>query len=336
MVNSIENKENISISVNLKKRFNVVLEIFKKIAMPLLVMAFSLFVFSIKPRFLSPQNLANISHQIVPMGLIALGQTFVLISGGIDISTGSVIALSAVTSGVVFGLTNNIWLAILAAISIGLCIGLLNSLLIAKLELPAMIVTLSTMSISMGLVLIVMGAMKRVFFISHPFLSFFGGKRILGIPYSFILLIFIFTIGYLLYNRTRLGIYTKALGSNEVSAKLAGISISRYRIIIYMFSSFLAGMGGVVITCRMSIVQPIIGGSLTILLESIAAVIIGGTSLLGGIGTIQGTFVGVILMGLIGNSLNVLNVNPNLQDIFRGAVLILILFFDRIVHGFKQ
>ena len=331
MFNSIENKS-YSNRIARKEILDIILRIFRKAGMPLLVLVFSLIVFSFKPRFLSPQNLTNVSHQIVPVGLIALGQTFVLISGGIDISTGSLIALCSVTMGVVFGLTGSMLLAILAGVVIVLCVGVFNSLLIAKLELPAMIVTLSTMSISMGLVLIVMGVMKRVFFISHPFLRLFGGKKVLSIPYSFILLVFIYLIGYIIYNYTRPGIYIRALGSNELSARLAGINIARYKIIIYLISSLLAGLGGVIITCRMAIVQPIIGGSLTMLLESITAVIIGGTSLLGGRGTIQGTFLGVILIGLIGNSLNILNINPNLQDIFRGMVFILILLFDQIMN----
>jgi len=317
---------------SVRAKYNLFLRASQKLGPIFLVLFYSLFVFLIKPRFLSIPNLANVAQQIVPIGLIALGQTFVLISGGIDLSTGSIIALSSVTMGVVFGLTNNIWLAILAAITISLCIGVLNSFLIAKVKLPAMIVTLSTMSISMGLVLIVMGVMKYVFFISHPFLYLFGGERIFNIPYSFILLIFVFLLGYLVYNHTKLGIHTRASGSNELSARLAGISIDRNMIAIYMLSSLLAGLGGVIITCRMAIVQPIIGASMTMLLESIAAVIIGGTSLLGGRGTIQGTFIGVILIGLISNSLNVLNINPNLQDVFRGTVLIFILFFDRIVN----
>ena len=139
----------------------------------------------------------------------------------------------------------------------------------------------------------------------------------------------------MVYNYTRIGIYTKALGTNRLSARLAGINIAKYRIILYLLSSFLAGIGGIIMTCRMAIVQPIIGGSMTMLLESIAAVVIGGTSLMGGVGTIQGTFVGVILIGLISNSLNILNISINLQDVFRGAVLILILFFDRIIHRFE-
>lgn len=317
------------------KAVHAVFKIVRLIGTPSLVIVFSLFVFSLKPRFLSLQNLTNIAHQIVPVGLIALAQTFVMVSGGIDISTGSVMALSSVTLGIVFGITKNISLAILAALAISLCIGALNSILIAKLELPDMIVTLSTMSISMGLVLVVMGVVERVFFISHPVLSIFGGRKVFGLPYSFLLLLAFFVIGYIVYNYTKTGVYTRALGSNRLSAKLAGIDVARYRIILYLLSAFLSGIGGIIITCRMAIVQPIIGGAMSMLLESIAAVVIGGTSLLGGVGTIQGAFIGVILMGFISNSLNVLNINPNLQDVFRGAVLILILFFDRIIHRLR-
>jgi len=333
---SIENDVGSMRAVSMEKRakhmYRVILSISQTLGPVFLVLAYSLFVFSIKPRFLSPQNLANVAQQIVPVGLIALGQTFVLVSGGIDLSTGGVIALSSVTMGVVFGLTNNMAVAVLAALAFGLCIGVVNSLLIAKVKLPAMIVTLSTMSICMGLVLIVMGVMKRVFFISHPFLYLLGGDRIFGIPYSFILLAFIFFFGYLLYNHTRLGVYTRAIGGNEQSAQFAGINIDQYKMAIYMLSSLLAGLGGVIITSRMAIVQPIIGGATAMLLESIAAVIIGGASLQGGRGTIQGTFIGAVLIGLIGNSLNVLNINPYLQDVFRGLVFVGILFFDRLVN----
>lgn len=316
-------------SVGMKYSAIIVLQKFGPL---FLILFYSFFVFLIKPRFLSIENLSNVSQQIVAVGLIALGQTFVLISGGIDLSTGSIIALSSITMGIVFGLTNNIWLAISAAIAIGLGIGAINSYLIAKIKLSPMIVTLATMSISMGLVMVITSTVKYVFFIAHPFLYLFGGKKIFNIPYSFILLVFIFFLGYIFYNYTRIGLYTRSFGNNEAGTRLTGINIDRYKIKIYMLSSFLAGLGGVIITCRMAIVQPILGASTTMLLDSVAAVVIGGTSLSGGIGTIQGTFVGLILIGLISNSLNVLNVNLNLQEIVRGMVLIFILFVNSIVN----
>ncbi len=301
------------------------LALFQSYGPVILLVLFAGIVAAVNPRFLSAPNLINISMQIVPVGIISLGAMFVIISGGIDLSAGFGTALAIVCTGIVFRITGNIVLAILAAIVVGIVLGNFNAFFITHLRIQPFVVTLASMSVAQGLTQIL--ATGMIVFFSHPFLSFLGRARFLYIPVSAYFLVLLYIIGYLILNYTKLGAYTYALGDNEEGARLAGIPVNRYKRILYSLSGICMGMAAIVIISRVALVAANLAG-ISLLLDSIASVILGGTNANGGAGTIQGTFVGVILVGMISNALNLLNVPPVFQDVFKGVVIILALYYQ--------
>lgn len=298
----------------------------------ILIVLFSLIVSIIQPRFISIRNIMTIFQQMVPVGLIALGQTFVIISGGIDLTTGVNIALVSITSGVVYGITNNIYTALIAGVAIALAVSLINILLIVKLKLSPVISTIGMMTIISGLVLVIASVFEKVIFIEHGFFNFIARATVFNIPFSFILMVIFYLIAFVFLNYHKFGTYTVSIGNSEVCSLFAGINLNKYKSLIYIISGFFSSIAGIVLLSRMSLVQPVVSGSFTLLLDSIAAVIIGGTRMSGGKGTIAGTFFGVILISIIGNVLNILNADPNFRDTIKGLIIIAALIFDRFVN----
>jgi ribose transport system permease protein len=290
------------------------------------LVVFSLVVGLLNPRFLSIDNFKNLSQQIVPMGIVALGLTFIIIAGDIDLSAGWGVSLIATVVGVLFGIYNNVLIALIPALLCGLMLGLINGLLVTKLGIPPFVTTLATMSIAQGLTYAV--STGRYIFVQHPFFVALGRGTILGVPINFLLLIVVYAIGYMILNNTKLGVYTYAIGGNEEGARMAGINIGKWKMILYIMSGICMTLAAIITIARISLVTPNIGGS-SLLLDSVAAVILGGTSMSGGKGTLQGTFIGVVLMGAIGNTLNLLNVPAVYQDVFKGLVIILALYLEK-------
>lgn len=292
----------------------------------LLLVVIAVIMSFMNARFLTATNFINLSKQIVPTGLLSLGLMFVIISGGIDLSAGFGVSLSAVLMGVVYLGTENLWLALLAAVGAGAAMGAANGLIITRLKILPFITTLATMSVFQGLTYIF--SFGRLAWVRHPFTKFIGGGTVLHVPFALLLLIAVYLVGALLLNRTRLGTYAIAIGNNEESAILAGINVDRYKLYLYTLTGVCTSLGAVVLISRLEMTAPTIGG-ISILLDAIAATIIGGTSMMGGKGTVRGTFIGVIIITLIGNALNLLNIDPNYRDVFKGLVIIGVLFFDR-------
>jgi ribose transport system permease protein len=259
------------------------------------------------------------------VGIVALGLMFIIISGGIDLSAGFGVALSIVCTGMVFGFTKNIVLAIIASIVVGMILGTLNAVIITRIGLQPFIVTLATMSIAQGLTQIL--STGQIVFFSHPVLAYLGRGRILHAPTSTVILLVLYAIGYLILNYTKLGAYTFALGDNEEGARLAGIPINRYKTILYIMSGVCMGMAAIIIISRIALVAANLAG-VSLLLDAVASVILGGTSINGGSGTVEGTLIGVVLVGMISNALNLLNVPPVFQDVFKGGVIILALYYQ--------
>ena len=301
------------------------LRVFQAYGPVILLVIFAVVVAALNPRFLSITNLINISMQIVPVGIVSLGLMFVIISGGIDLSAGFGTALCIVCTGIVFGVTKNIVLSIIASIAVGIVLGNVNAIFVTRVGIQPFIVTLAMMSVAQGLTQIL--ATGQIVFFSHPFLSFLGRSRLLSVPVSFIFLVLLYVIGYLILNYTKLGAYTYALGDNEEGARLAGIPILRYKTILYILSGVCMGMAAIIIISRVALVAANLAG-ISLLLDAVASVILGGTNVNGGSGTIQGTFIGVILVGMISNALNLLNVPPVFQDVFKGSVIILALYYQ--------
>lgn len=296
-------------------------------------LAMCIIFYLISPRFLSLDNMSAISRQIVPIGFIALGQFFVVVSGNIDLSMGMGSVLFAIVLGVFFGMTGGVGVGIVAVIVGSLAMGFFNGVLVAKLRLPAFIVTLSMLFMAQGLSGLIVP--RRQIFLMGDFFRFVGAEKFMGIYWSFLFLAALFILAYVVYNYTRIGAYIVAIGNSEENAKLAGINVERVKIGIFMFSALCSGFAGIMLTPRMGFVQPGLDGN-GLLLDGIAAIIIGGTLILGGRGTIGGAFFGLLFIGIVNNSLNLLNVEDVWHQVFKGLVILVALGANWILWQSRQ
>lgn len=276
--------------------------------------------FLISPRFLSLDNMSAISRQIVPIGLIALGQFFVVVSGNIDLSLGMASVLFSILLGVVFGLTGDVSLGLAAVVVGSLAVGLFNGLLVARLKLPAFIVTLGMLFVATGLSGLIIPRGQQIFLMGG-FFSFVGAGKVAGLYWSFLFMVALYALAYVVYNHTRWGRYVIALGNSEENARLAGINTDLVKVGVFTFSALCSGFAGVILSARMGFVQPGLDGN-ALLLDGIAAIIIGGTLIQGGRGTIGGAIWGLIFIGVLNNSLNLLNVEDVWHQAFKGGVIL--------------
>ena len=283
-------------------------------------------------RFLNVLSLTNIARQISIDVPIALGQAVVLISGGIDISVGSVMAMAAVISVAVPGL--NVPLAIILALSFGAFVGLINGLLVTKAKIVPFIATLGTMSAVRGLVLVTTG--QRAIMSSHPNFAFLGGGSIWLIPFPFIVSLLLLIAITTFLQKTRSGRNFFAIGGDLDNAYLAGIPIFRTRVLPFVISGTLASLAGVLLASRLESANPQIG--MDTALASIAAAIIGGASMLGGRGSAFGAFLGVAILGILSTGMNLLGVTTYYQIGIKSAVFISVVVVDAamIKYGKKR
>lgn len=278
----------------------------------------------LSPAFLTFSNILNVLRQISINAIIAFGMTFVILIGGIDLSVGSVLAATGtITAGLIVG-GFSVYISIIIGLSLGGIIGLINGLLIGKLRMPPFIVTLAMMSISRGFAYVYSeGKPVRV---ETPGFSDIGNGHLGPIPTPIVIMFFILVITALLLNRTRFGRYVYAIGGNRESAKFAGINIGKIELICYVISGFLAGLSGIVLAARMYSGQPIAGQGFE--LDAIAAVVLGGTSFLGGVGTMGGTMIGALIIGILNNGLNLIRVSFYWQLIVKGIVILAAVYID--------
>jgi len=268
--------------------------------------------------FLTGRNLSNVARQISVVGIVALGQALVIIAGGIDLSVGSVIGLSAVTAAIVSATTGMPSLGIAGAIGIGMAIGFANGVLITKLRINPFITTLGTLSIARGAALLITNGNPQRF---DNWAAFLGYGKIGDIPVQFILLVVLTIVVWLFATRTRWGRNVYAVGDNARAARLAGIDVARTRILVFTVSGSLAGLGGLLLGGMLTNANPNLG--LGYELDVIAAVILGGVALSGGRGSIGGVVIGAALIGLLRNAFVLLNVSGYWQTITIGLVVIL-------------
>lgn len=278
------------------------------------------------PNFLSYENIMNILRQVSINALISLGMLLPIITAGIDLSVGSILAISIVSGGIVsvtWGLSPI--LGLLTIILVGAIAGFINGLLLTKLRLPhPFISTLGTMNVYRGLALIVTAA-SPIF--GFPFLiNYVGKESVVGVPVSFILVIVVAILMHIFLTRTATGKYIYAIGGNKEAARLSGIPVDRVLIIVYTISGFMAALGGLVLIGRTNSASPIAG--LTYELDAIAAVIIGGASFMGGIGTVAGTLIGAMIIAVLKNGLNLIGVSSDLQTVIIGIVIVLAVYID--------
>ncbi|MGM9933197.1 ABC transporter permease subunit [Pradoshia sp.] len=281
----------------------------------------------LNPNFLTVSNLLNVLRQVSISGLIAFGMTFVILTGGIDLSVGSTLALTgAVAASLIASGTDPI-IAMGVALVLGLILGAINGIIITKGRVAPFIATLATMTVYRGLTLVytegkpVSGLGDSVTF------QMFGKGYFLGIPVPVITTILAFIVLYLILHKTNFGRRVYAVGGNEEASKLSGINTDRVKIWVYAITGLLASVSALILTSRLNSAQPTAGESYE--LDAIAAVVLGGTSLTGGRGWIFGTLVGVLIIGVLNNGMNLIGVSSFFQQVVKGVVILLAVMLDR-------
>lgn len=279
------------------------------------------------PYFFTATNLNNILLQTAINIVIGVGETFVILTGGIDLGVGSVVALSAVIMGSSLKTSLFIPIAILIGILIGALSGAFNGILVSKAKIPAFIVTLGMMSIARGLALLYTGG-RSIYTFPKSFRWVFGNGKIGLIPMPAIIAGIVVLVAYFILHHTKFGRYVYAIGGNYEAAKLSGIKVKKTLLFVYMIAGITYSIGAAILIGRLNSAQPIGGTGYE--LDAIAAVVIGGTSLSGGAGTVLGTVLGALVMGILRNGLNLLNVSSYLQQVFIGSVIILAVLVDQL------
>jgi ribose transport system permease protein len=275
--------------------------------------------------FLSYSNITNILRQVSINALIAVGMTFVILTGGIDLSVGAVMALCGTVAAGLMAAGMNGVLALILCLLLGCGFGLANGAFVAFAGMPPIIVTLATMGIARGLGLIYTGG--------YPisglprWVNWFGEGRVLGLQTPIVIMVVVYVVGWVLLERTPFGRYVYAIGGNETATRLSGVRVARSKLLIYGLSGFTAAIAAVVLTGRLMSGQPNAGQGFE--LDAIAAVVLGGTSIAGGRGSLIGTLLGAMLLGVLNNGLNMVGVNPYVQTVVKGVIILLAIYIGR-------
>lgn len=276
--------------------------------------------------FFSVSNIFNVLRQVSIVGVLAVGMTFVILTGGIDLSVGAVMALvGTITAGLIVNSDIPAPLAMLAGLGLGTVIGLANGALVAWGRMPAIIVTLATMGMARGLALIYSGGYPVSGLPS--WLSWFGVGRIGIVPVPVIFMVIVYALAWVLLQRTPFGRHVYALGGNELAAQLSGVRTRKVKLAVYTISGLTSALAAVILTGRLMSGQPNAGVGFE--LDAIAAVVLGGTAIAGGRGLILGTLIGAVLLGILNNGLNLMGINPYLQDVIKGAIILLAIYIGR-------
>lgn len=309
--------------MNKKSAASYIQDLGALIALVLLVVVIGI----ISPEFRTVGNFLSLLRQSSINGLIAFGMTCVILTGGIDLSVGSVLALStAIGAGMIAG-GIPVGVALIAAVIIGTVFGVISGVLVTKGRLQPFIATLITMTVFRGLTMIYMDG-KPISGLGNSFLLKFVGKgTVLGIPFPVIMFIVIFAVFMFLLEKTTFGRRIYATGSNWKAAKLAGVNIDKTKLTAYAISGCMSALAGLILLSRLGSAQPTLGEGYE--LDAIASVALGGTSMNGGRGRIWGTFVGVLIIAVLNNGLNILGVSSYYQDVVKGIVILIAVLSDR-------
>lgn len=283
----------------------------------------------LSPSFLTVNNILNVLRQTSINAIIAAGMTFVILTGGIDLSVGSILGFSGAVAAYTLASGQSIVIAVALALVVGTGIGFINGVVISKGKLQPFIATLASMTILRGATLVFTDGKPITIGSEGAALTFgkIGGGSILGIPTPALIMIAVFIVCYYILNQTKVGRYTYALGGNEEATKLSGLDTDKIKIFAYTVSGILAAVAGVIITSRLFSAQPNAGNGYE--LDAIAAVVLGGTSLSGGKGKITGTIIGALIIGILSNALNLLDVSSYFQMIAKGIVILIAVLADR-------
>lgn len=297
----------------------------KLLAFGSLIIMFIIFSLA-SPNFLNFDNFVGILLSTAVSGVLAVGVTFVIITSGIDLSVGTVMTISAVMSGVIISYWKlPIAVGVVGGLIAGALCGLMNGSFIAKMKIPPFIATLGVMMVAKGLSLVISGT-KPIYFMETPVFREITMGTILGIPNAVLIFFGAAIVASLILNKTVLGRYTFALGSNEEAARLSGINVDRWKIAVYTLGGLFSGLAGVMMASRLNSAQPALGYGYEF--EAITAVVLGGTSLSGGEGTILGTVIGAFIMSVLTNGLRILSIPQEWQTVIIGCIVILAVYWD--------
>lgn len=292
------------------------------------LLVFMIVVSFISPSFFTVDNFMNILRQSSVNAIIAVGMTFVILTSGIDLSVGSVLALTGALAATMLGLDFNILLTVTLTLGAGALLGCLSGWIISKGNVQPFIATLATMTMLRGATM--------VFTEGRPISAFggagsdafaaFGTGYLFGIPAPVYIMALVFAVAWFVLQHTRFGRYVYALGGNESATRLSGINVDRIKLAVYGISGAMSALAAIIVTSRLASAQPTAGTGYE--LDAIAAVVLGGTSLTGGKGRIMGTLVGVLIIGILNNALNLLNVSSYYQLIVKAIVILLAVLVD--------
>ncbi|MGE5495327.1 MAG: ABC transporter permease [Burkholderiales bacterium] len=281
------------------------------------------------PKFLTMSNITNVLSTVALNGVLAMGMVFVITAGGIDLSIGSMLALASTTIGVVLQLTGDNLLACIAAVIACGILGLLNGLLVAGFNMFPFVVTLASQLVIRGLGYVLSGGYS--FALANPSFTQIGlGKLFDAIPYPILILFGVTILSYILMHWTKFGRYVYATGGNINAARASGVNIFWTRVLTYVISGTFSAIAGIIMTARINAAQPNIGVGYET--DAIAACVIGGTSFAGGISTIPGTLVGIVIIGLIYNGMNLIGIESYWQTIFKGLLIIGAVMLDMTIN----
>ncbi|MGI6778829.1 MAG: ABC transporter permease [Acetivibrionales bacterium] len=301
--------------------------IFFKENMGILIGFFAICVFLtiISPVFITQKNILNVLRQVSTNLYIAFGMTIIIILGGIDLSVGSVVALSGVVTGGLIAFNGfPVYSAIMMGVLSGLIIGFINGFILSKTTIPPFIVTLATMNIARGAAYVYTGGQPIRVMSDH--FNFIGAGYIGQLPVPIIYLVILLLVCFVIMYKTKLGRYIYAVGGNRQAAQFSGIKVNRVIFFAYIFAGFLASVSGIVLASRMFSGQPTAGQGAE--MDAIAAVVLGGTSMSGGVGKIGGTVIGGLVIGVLNNGLNLLRVSSFWQYIVKGLVILIAVYTD--------
>ncbi|EOA6541950.1 TPA: ribose ABC transporter permease [Vibrio vulnificus] len=282
----------------------------------------------LNPNFFTVDNILNILRQTSVNAIIAVGMTLVILTAGIDLSVGSVLALCGAFAASLVAMEVPVLIAVPTALLAGATLGAISGIIIAKGKVQAFIATLVTMTLLRGVTMVYTDGrpISTGFTDTADAFAWFGTGYALGIPVPVWLMVVVFAAAWYLLNHTRFGRYVYALGGNESATRLSGINVDKVKIGVYAICGLLAALAGIIVTSRLSSAQPTAGMGYE--LDAIAAVVLGGTSLMGGKGRIMGTLIGALIIGFLNNALNLLDVSSYYQMIAKAAVILLAVMVD--------
>ncbi|QEN06449.1 ABC transporter permease [Oceanispirochaeta crateris] len=306
-------------NINHKNRF---LRNYGGILLALLLIA--VFFSLLSQYFLTVNNLLSVLLQVSIISITAFGMTYALMIGGIDLSVGSIIALAGMVFAITLNATGILFVAIAAAITAGLIVGFINGIIIAKLEIPPFIVTVATMGIFRGVAYSFTDSKPVP--IELPSALAIGNDRFLFIPIPVWIVLVLLIISHIVLDKTKLGRQTKLVGGNRESAKYAGVNTAKIEVIVFMITGLASAVSGIILTSRLYSAQP--NAALGYELDAIAAAVLGGTSLSGGYGSVIGTFIGALIIGIVNNGMNLLGLSYFYQLIIKGIIILIAVYAD--------